>query len=211
MRAAAQLLVGQQREPALDLVEPGRIGRGVVHVETRMGPKPFGDRRGLVGGVVVTDQVHIQLGGDLAVQRGQKLLELGGAMAAVDRSVDQVRRSGSPGIIGSTGAERSSAWIWDFSSTHNTSAFSGGSRYNPTTSRTLSMKWGSVLILNVSTRCGLSPNAFQIRPTVDFDSPDSLAIDVRDQCVASSGWRSRVATSTASICSSPIVRGAPGR
>jgi hypothetical protein len=52
------------------------------------------------------------------------------------------------------------------------------------------------LILKVSTRCGLSPNAFQIRPTVDFDSPLSLAIDARDQCVASAGWRSSVATTT---------------
>ena len=73
------------------------------------------------------------------------------------------------------------------------------------------MNWGSLLILNVSTRCGLSANAFQIRPTVDLDNPVSAAIDARDQCVASLGWRSRVATSTSSICSSVIVRGAPGR
>ena len=58
------------------------------------------------------------------------------------------------------------------------------------------MNCGSLLILKVSTRWGLSPNAFQIRPTVDFDNPDSLAIDARDQCVASAGWRSRVATTT---------------
>ena len=55
------------------------------------------------------------------------------------------------------------------------------------------------------------PKAFQIRPTVDFDNPDSLAIDARDQWVASAGWRSSVDTTTRSICSSPIVRGAPGR
>src|SRR6476469_1604935 len=73
------------------------------------------------------------------------------------------------------------------------------------------MNCGSLLILNVSTRCGLSPNASQIRPTVDLDSPVSAAIDARDQCVASLGWRSSVATSTASTCSSVIVRGAPGR
>ena len=90
-----------------------------------------------------------------------------------------MRRSGSPGIIGSTGADRSSAWIWDFSSTQSTSARSGGSRYSPTTSRTLSMNCGSVDSLKVSTRCGLSPNARQIRPTVDFDSPLSAAIDAR--------------------------------
>jgi hypothetical protein len=30
-----------------------------------------------------------------------------------------------PGIIGSTGDDLSSAWIWLFSSTHSTTAFSG--------------------------------------------------------------------------------------
>jgi hypothetical protein len=39
-------------------------------------------------GVVVTDQVHVQVGGDPLVERGQKLLEFGGAMPAVDGSVD---------------------------------------------------------------------------------------------------------------------------
>ena len=33
-------------------------------------------------------------------------------------------------------------------------------------------------------RCGLRPKSRQIRPIVDFDSPDLSAIDVRDQCVA---------------------------
>src|SRR6266496_357247 len=116
-----------------------------------------------------------------------------------------------PGIIGSTGWDRSNAWTWDFSSTHSTRACSGGSRYSPTISRTLSMNCGSELSLKVSARCGLSRNAFQIRPTVDFDSPERLAIDARDQCVASLGVSSKVATTTASTCSSVIVRGAPGR
>src|SRR5678815_856552 len=89
-----------------------------------------------------------------------------------------------PGIIGSTGWERSSAWIWDFSSTHNTTAASGGSRYRPTTSYTLSTNNGSVDSLNVSTRCGLRPKPRQIRPIVDFDNPDFSAINLRDQCVA---------------------------
>ena len=73
------------------------------------------------------------------------------------------------------------------------------------------MNCGSLESLNVSTWCGLSPNAFQIRPTVDFDNPVSAAIEARDQCVASLGWRSNVATITSSTCSSVIVRGAPGR
>ena len=38
----------------------------------------------------------------------------------------------------------------------------------------------------------------QIRPIVDSDNPDRLAIDDRDQCVAFFGVDSRVATSTSS-------------
>src|SRR6266540_3156451 len=62
-----------------------------------------------------------------------------------------------PGIIGSTGWDRSNAWTWDFSSTHSTRACSGGSRYSPTTSRTLSMNCGSELSLKVSARVRLEP------------------------------------------------------
>ena len=65
--------------------------------------------------------------------------------------------------------------------------------------------------LNVSDRCGLSRNAFQIRPTVAALSPLSPAIDRRDQCVAPFGVRSRVSVTTFSTCSSLIARGAPGR
>src|SRR4029453_16142349 len=115
-----------------------------------------------------------------------------------------------PGIIGSTGWDPARAWIWDFSSTDSTSARSGGSRYSPTTSRTFSTNCGSLDSLNPSARCGLSPNAFQIRPIVERLNPDRLAIDARDQCVASAGVSSNVATITASTCSSVIVRGTPG-
>src|SRR5919106_4451199 len=73
------------------------------------------------------------------------------------------------------------------------------------------MNNGSLDSLKVSTRCGLSPNARQIRPTVDRDSPASAAIDARDQWVASLGVRSSVATRTCSICSSLMLRGPPGR
>jgi hypothetical protein len=41
-----------------------------------------------------------------------------------------------------------------------------------------------------------------MRPTVDFDSPQRLAIEVRDQCVASFGMDSGAATTT--TCSSVI-------
>lgn len=46
----------------------------------------------------------------------------------------------------------------------------------------------------MSVRCGFSQNSRQIRPTVDLDNPLSAAVDARDQCVASFGVRSKVAT-----------------
>ena len=73
------------------------------------------------------------------------------------------------------------------------------------------MNCGSVESLNVSVRWGWSRNAFQIRPMLDRLSPECAAIDVRDQCVASRGVDSRVSTTTCSTCSSPMLRGAPGR
>ena len=61
-----------------------------------------------------------------------------------------------PFFKGSSGCVRSSAWIWLFSSKLNTAAFSGGSRYRLTTSMSFSSKRGSVLSLNVRTRCGFT-------------------------------------------------------
>jgi len=46
-----------------------------------MGLQPFRDRRGLVGSIVVADQVDLEMVGDLVVDLGQELLELDGAMA----------------------------------------------------------------------------------------------------------------------------------
>src|SRR3972149_6749022 len=65
VRPAAQLLLGETGEPALDLVDPGRVGGREVHVEARVGGQPAPDERGLVGPVVVDDQVHLQVGGGL--------------------------------------------------------------------------------------------------------------------------------------------------
>ena len=70
---------------------------------------------------------------------------------------------GTPGINGKTGAERSSAWIWDFSSTQSTTAASGGLRYSPTMSRTLSMNCRSGESMNASVWWGFSPKARQMR------------------------------------------------
>jgi hypothetical protein len=73
------------------------------------------------------------------------------------------------------------------------------------------MNCGSVDSLKVSTRCGLSPNARQIRLIADCDMPSWRARLRVDQWVASAGVVSKVATSTCSTCSSVMVRAAPGR
>src|SRR4051812_22139466 len=115
-----------------------------------------------------------------------------------------------PGIIGSTGCDRSRACTWDFSSTHNTTAFSGGLWYSPTTSTTLATNSGSDDNLKLSLRCGLSSKSRQIRPIVDLDKPERCAIDARDQWVALAGICSNVATTTSSTRSSVIDAGRPG-
>jgi hypothetical protein len=83
MDAAPDQLAGQQAEPPFDLVHPGGAGGGEVDMEARVPGEPGPDLGGVVGGVVVTHQVHIKLGGHGLVDDGQKLAELDGAVAAV--------------------------------------------------------------------------------------------------------------------------------
>lgn len=42
----------------------------------------------IYGGVVVADQMHIQLGGDLGIEVDEELFELDCTVAAVDRSIN---------------------------------------------------------------------------------------------------------------------------
>lgn len=83
--------------------------------------------------------------------------------------------------------------------------------YRPTRSLTFSTRSGSGGTLKLSSRQGLSPNAFQIWATVSWLMPCFLASPRVDQCVASGGADSNVSTRTASMTSSPTVRAAPGR
>src|SRR6266498_4324708 len=80
-----------------------------------------------------------------------------------------------PFFIGSDGWVRSRAWIWLFSSTHSTTALSGGFRYSPTTSVSFSRNRLSLETLKVRTRWGWSPAASQIRPTVAGLTPATFA------------------------------------
>ena len=95
-------------------------------------------------------------------------------------------RSGSPGRIGRIGTVRSRAWIWDFSSTQSTIAFSVGARYNPMTSVTFATSSGSVENLNVSRRHGWTPYSRQARAIGAFPTPRRVASSRLDQCVTPS-------------------------
>ena len=87
--AAADLLVGEVAEPALDLVDPGGPGRGEVDVEAGVVCEPVLDYRGLVGAVVVLDQVDVvKAGGDVLVDPLEELQELLMVLAAVPACAD---------------------------------------------------------------------------------------------------------------------------
>src|SRR6266545_2324636 len=93
-----------------------------------------------------------------------------------------------PFFIGSDGWVRSRAWIWLFSSTHSTTALSGGFRYSPTTSVSFSRNRLSLETLKVRTRWGWSPAASQIRPTVAGLTPATFAMERVDQWVSPFGF-----------------------
>jgi len=93
VRAPLELSFGEFAEPALHQVQPARAGGGEVQDKAGVGEKPTSDGRGLMGGVVVENEMHVQVGGHFPVDLLQEPLELDGAMAGVQ------------------GAVRSRAWI----------------------------------------------------------------------------------------------------
>src|SRR5665647_1594974 len=90
--------------------------------------------------------------------------------------LSEVCFSGTPGRIGKIGAVRSRAWIWVFSSTQTTTAFVGGSRYRPTTSRILASSSGSVENLTVGR---LTPTS---RPISVLLRPSAANNKIRARC-----------------------------
>ena len=83
MDAAADLLFGDGGEEALDLIDPGTGGRREVNMPSRPRAQPFSDRLGLVGGVIVHDQVDVEIGRDIAFDLAQEAQELASAMAGI--------------------------------------------------------------------------------------------------------------------------------
>src|SRR4029453_13990484 len=64
-------------EPVLDLIEPGRIGRGKVQMDIGMLGEEFADALGLMSGGVIEDDVDLASGrfdGDELAEEGDELL-----------------------------------------------------------------------------------------------------------------------------------------
>ena len=81
--AAADLALCQKREPALDLIEPRGVRGSEVEVIARPFGKPGFDRRRLVGGIIVHDQVDIEIGRYRGVDGVEETAKLSCAMAPV--------------------------------------------------------------------------------------------------------------------------------
>src|SRR5260370_1328575 len=79
----ADLLIGEEAKPPLDLVQPGGAGRGEVQMDPGVPGEPPFDSRGLVGAVVVADDGDGEALGHGLVDGDQVLLELGRPVMAV--------------------------------------------------------------------------------------------------------------------------------
>ena len=228
-RAASDGLLRDHPEPPFDLVEPRAVGRCEVQVETRAAREPSLDLGVLTGAVVVADQMHIEFRRHIRFdvpQEGQEhLVPVFGFALGRHRTVGDVERhkQGSDAVpdmiisdaldvaepMGNTGCVRSRACTLLFSSTHSTSAWSGGFRYSPTMSRTCSMKNGSFDSLKLLLRWGCKPNRVRYRCTVLLDSPVSAAKPRRDQWVLPLGFFYSAVSTSCAIASSLVLRGRP--
>ena len=147
-RAAADRTLGDEGEEAFDLVEPGGVGGREVNVPARTAGEPGSDLGMLVGGVVVDDEMDVELsrhvGLDVTQEGEELLMAMAGFALGDDRAVEHVEGGEQGGravaliVVGHAfdvaeahgkhGLGGSRAWIWLFSSTHSTTALSGGLR-----------------------------------------------------------------------------------
>jgi hypothetical protein len=87
--------LGDEGEEAFDLVEPGGIGGREVNVPTRTAGEPSSDLGMLVGGVVVDDEMDVELGRHIGLdvaQEGEELLmAMAGFALGDDRAVEHIK------------------------------------------------------------------------------------------------------------------------
>src|SRR6201993_2240044 len=79
--AAPDAFAGDLGKEALHHIEPGRRGRREVEMEARMRLEPALHAGGLVGGIVVDDQVKVEIGRGLLIDEFEKAQELAVPMA----------------------------------------------------------------------------------------------------------------------------------
>ena len=169
-----------------------------METESAVPEQPALNLGGFMGGEIVQDDMHVELGGHLPVdlvQAGDEVVlvvagaDIGDDGAAgdvqrreqVDRAVTLIVVRGSLRGAGQHRQSRSGPverLDLGFSSTANTTAAIGGFMYNPTRSGTFSIRSGSGDTLKLSWRHGLRPNARQISATVVFEIP-CLAVKSR--------------------------------
>src|SRR5260221_2528999 len=81
--AASDLPLRQHGEEALDLVQPRRAGWGKVDVPARPSRQPSADQRRLMSGVVVHDEMHVEIARHVCLDLVAELAELGGAVTRI--------------------------------------------------------------------------------------------------------------------------------
>ena len=194
--------------------------------------QPALDAGVLVGGMVVDDEVDVEVRGHVGVdvfEEAQELLmavvrpalgqdpaggdiqgreEGGGAVAdvAVRDAFDVAESEGQEGLGVFQGLDL--ALLVDAQDQGMVGRVEAG----PTMSRTFSTKKGSVESWKCFCRWGWRWNAVQTRWTVDFETPVASAMERQVQCVPPSEGRiSSVFRSSVMRVSSGIVRGRPGR
>lgn len=98
MDATLDLLVGEQREAAFNLIKPGDTGRREVQVIARVASRALTGRR-LVGGVIVEHQMDVEIG-----RHG--LLDLRQEVAKFDPAVPLVAAADDPASGNVQGGEQ---------------------------------------------------------------------------------------------------------
>ena len=78
MDAAADLPIGQQGEETFHLIEPGRAGRRVMDVPVRALQQPVANGWCFVGGIVVHDEMNVDIRWDIRFHLIKEATELGG-------------------------------------------------------------------------------------------------------------------------------------
>src|SRR5215472_7000542 len=95
--AAADRLLSDEAEPALDLIEPAGVSGGVMNVVAPMTCQPALDLLMLVSAVVVGNEVDVKPGWNVAVEmikKGEKFLMAMTGLALSDHlAIEHVERS----------------------------------------------------------------------------------------------------------------------